>query len=164
MGCVIPNPTTTKTALYWFPRGPLFFSQLAMVLSGTCFVQVTRFKIGRNSCWALIRLREEVEAMDLLLFGVWPMLITVLVCSVVGWLLPRVHALVGAGLGLLMGVVNMWSGAAGARIAVSLDFFEQDPGAGLVGSTLAVLLATCIPVGGMWFCSWLRSSRGTLGQ
>lgn len=100
----------------------------------------------------------------MLLFGVWPILLTVLVCFFVGWLLPGVHALVGVGLGLLMGVVNMWSGAAGVRIAVSLDLFEQDLGAALVGSTLAVLLAACLPVGGMWFYSWLRSGRDTLKQ
>lgn len=59
--------------------------------------------------------------MDLLLFGVWPMLLTVLVCSFVGWFLPRVHTLVGVGLGLLMGVVNMWAGISGIKIALDLN-------------------------------------------
>ena len=102
--------------------------------------------------------------MDLLLFAIWPMLLTLLVCSVAGWFLPGVHTGVGAGLGLLMGVVNMWAGAAGVEMVVSSSLIGQDLGAGFVGSTLAVLVATCIPVGGMWFCSWLRTSRGTPSQ
>lgn len=44
--------------------------------------------------------------MDLLLFGIWPMAITVLVCSVAGWLLSRVHTAIGVSVGLLVGVGN----------------------------------------------------------
>ncbi len=102
--------------------------------------------------------------MDLLLFGVWPIMLTLLVCSFAGWLLPRVHILVGAGLGLLMGMVNMWAGVLGVMMAVKLNPTGQELGAAVVGSTVAILLGSCIPIAGMWAFGWLRQNNGTVSQ
>lgn len=109
-------------------------------------------------------MRDEVALTDLLLFGVWPIMLTLLVCSFAGWLLPRVHILVGAGLGLLMGMVNMWAGILGVMMAVKLNPTGQELGAAVVGSTVAVLLGCCIPVAGMWLYGWLKLNRGRVGQ
>lgn len=102
--------------------------------------------------------------MDLLLFGVWPMIVTMLVCSFAAWLLPRVHILVGAALGLLMGVVNMWVGVLGIMIAVKLDPMGEELASAIIGSTVAILLGSCIPIAGMWAFGRLRQSNGTVRQ
>jgi len=108
--------------------------------------------------------RDEEVLMDLLLFGVWPIMLTLLVCSFAAWLLPRVHILVGAGVGLLMGMVNMWAGMLGVMMAVKWNPTGQELGAAVVGSTVAVFLGCCIPVAGMWLYGWLKLNRGRIGQ
>ena len=41
---------------------------------------------------------NEILAL-LFFFLVWPPLVTVLVCGIAGWLIPRIHWLVGVGVG-----------------------------------------------------------------
>lgn len=92
-------------------------------------------------------------------FFVWPPLATMSVCGIAGWLLPRIHWLVGAGLGLLGGVANIFPSAYGVGWFIDLDIvdvsLDSPMGAWdvLGAQFFFILLGSSIPVAGMLWWS-----------
>ena len=107
---------------------------------------------------------NEILAL-LFFFLVWPPLVTVLVCGIAGWLIPRIHWLVGVGLGLLMGAANIPLSALGAKLVNDLELVrggsEMDFWSFILALQLVfILLGASIPVVGMWWWSRREQQSG----
>ena len=107
---------------------------------------------------------NEILAL-LFFFLVWPPLVTVLVCGIAGWLIPRIHWLVGVGLGLLMGAANIPLSILGAKLVNDLELVRSGSGMDFWSFILAlqlvfILLGASIPVVGMWWWSRRKQQSG----
>ena len=100
------------------------------------------------------------QLLALLFIGfVWPPIVTVLVCGIAGWLLPRIHWLVGVGLGLPMGVVNIGVGMLGISLTTDL-WWDRSEWYILGVHLIFILLGASIPVVGMWWWSRREQQSG----
>lgn len=111
------------------------------------------------------------ELLVIFFFGlVWPPLITMLACGVAGWVIPRIHWLVGVGLGIPMGAVNIPLSFMGTGWINHFELVRGSTGSQLdYGFLLAVqmffiLLGSGIPVLGMLWWSRRRQAQASDAQ
>ena len=96
---------------------------------------------------------------------VWPPLVTMLVCGVAGWMIPRIHWLIGIGLGIPMGAVNILLPAPGLALVINLEWVDAGWKSRigfwdvLAVQMFFILLGSGIPVLGMLWWSRRRQPR-----